>query len=86
MKMEMFFRDVNLGERFEFHSQILACEAVKAAEVTVTLPDGKSRKSNFVIIKILWNTANTFDRKPGDYEWCPPEGIVITDRTLPSGS
>jgi hypothetical protein len=86
MKNEVFFRDVKLGELFEFHSQLFACQAVKAEEARVILSNGRARSSNLVIVKILSSTKNVTDRKPGDYEWCPPDGIVIVDRTLPSGS
>ena len=86
MKTEVLFRDVKLGESFEFHCQLLACEAVKAEFATVTFENGRSKKSNFVITKILQTAANSFNRKPGDYEFCPDEGIAIVHRTLPSGN
>lgn len=86
MKMEVFFRDVSLGEEFEFNMQVLSAKAVKAKLATVLFADGQSLLSNLIIIKITPTMQNCLNRKPGDYEWLPDNGIVLVDRPLPSGS
>ena len=82
MKTEILFKDVRLGETFEFNLQILSAEAVKADFGTITFPDGKHRLSNLVITKITPTMQNCFNRKPGDYEYLPDEGIVLVERPV----
>jgi len=64
-----YFKDVKVGEKFQFHSASLAVIAIKTNSVHILESGVGGADYNLIILDILPETVNTRNRVPGDHEW-----------------